>query len=211
MKAKHKIELFYHLIRGVISPGNVNHAVRAGTTLCKSGILQISIDKITSTDDGKKFFESKDLVVPKDPQFYQQFPEGSFGKEYYNFLTTHNLDPRIFPETKVSDDATYLEHVVRQTHDLWHVVTGFDVSVQGEIGMQAFMAKQLNWPFAMLALAAGCILTLLNEPKKIGQLMSDINRGYILAEQINPLITVDWNQYWTTELSEVQKRLGATS
>ncbi len=46
------------------------------------------------------------------------------------------------------NDAVYGELRLSQTHDLWHVVTGFDTTVVGEIGLQAFHLTQFPYPLA---------------------------------------------------------------
>jgi ubiquinone biosynthesis protein Coq4 len=42
------------------------------------------------------------------------------------------------------DDTSYLLLRLRQTHDLWHVVTGFSTNVPGELGLKAFV-YQKRW------------------------------------------------------------------
>lgn len=46
------------------------------------------------------------------------------------------------------NDVVYGELRLSQTHDLWHVITGFDTTVVGEIGLQAFHLTQFPYPLA---------------------------------------------------------------
>ena len=107
----------------------------------------------------------------------------------------------------MTDDVSYLENTIRQIHDIWHVVTGFDTSVSGEIGLQAFKAKQLNWPFSMAAIGGACFIVLLKTPGKIEEFISEMSRGVYLARKLKPLILVDWNQLWHKPLEQVQIEL----
>ncbi|MBC7742240.1 MAG: hypothetical protein H7061_08585, partial [Bdellovibrionaceae bacterium] len=196
MKLKYILRIIYHFIRGVIHPENVNHAIRVGRALCDSGVLETSVAKIKTYPGGEEFFARKNLFFNHGLSYFEKFPAGSLGRSYYEHLIKYNLDPNAFPKIEVRNDSDYIEHVVRHAHDVLHVVTGFDVSISGELGLQAFKAKQMNWPFAMIGIAGGSLVTLVREPKKIEQLVSDISHGYQLGAKAKPLIIVDWNEKW---------------
>ena len=58
-----------------------------------------------------------------------------------------NLDPKdiLVPEN-VGSDFDYVRAHLRETHDVWHPVTGFDTDVAGELGLQAFYLAQFQAP-----------------------------------------------------------------
>jgi ubiquinone biosynthesis protein Coq4 len=43
----------------------------------------------------------------------------------------------------------------RQTHDLWHVLTGLGTDIPGEIALQAFTYEQLHHNFSRLIMSRG--------------------------------------------------------
>jgi len=54
-------------------------------------------------------------------------PEGTLGHAYATFLRAHGLTPEIFdgkPDGIEDPRLSYVIQRMRQTHDLWHVVTG---------------------------------------------------------------------------------------
>ena len=208
MKLKYIIRIFYHFIRGVLQPENVNHSIRVGTALCESGVMQSSVDKIKTYPGGEEFFKQRNLFFNHGVPYFEKFPAGSLGRCYYEHLTKYNLDPNAFPSLEIKSDGDYIEHVVRHAHDVLHVLTGFDVSIEGELGLQAFKAKQMNWPFAMIGIAGGSLVTLVREPHKIEKLVGDISWGYQLGAQAAPLILVDWNKHWDQPLEAIKKDLG---
>lgn len=207
MKFWYKLKFFYHFLRALINPNDVRHSVNIGSTLCASGVVDYSVQHIKKNPNAEEFFKAPPLVFTQDMDFLSKCPEGSLGREYYLHLTMNNLDPKVFPKTPVTNDSTYVENLIRQVHDIWHVLTGFDVSLEGEIGLQAFKAKQMNWPFAMVAMGGVCLLTLLKTPQNIVKLTDEIARGWHLGSTAKPLILVNWNNYWTIPLKDVKSEL----
>src|SRR3954451_25237618 len=68
-------------------------------------------------------------------------PVGTLGHAYATFMKAHGLTPDVFdsPPADVHDPrAAYVIQRIRQTHDLWHVVTGAETDPAGEVALQAF-------------------------------------------------------------------------
>ncbi len=75
-------------------------------------------------------------------------PEGSLGHAYAREMNRLGYDPNLHAGMVPESDAIYVELRLSQTHDLWHVITGFDTSALGEIGLQAFhlASSPTRWP-----------------------------------------------------------------
>src|SRR5262245_17928596 len=76
-------------------------------------------------------------------------PEGTLGHAYATFLVSHGLTPEVFdaaPEGVPDPRMAYVIQRARQTHDLWHVVTGCETDPAGEIALQAFTYAQVHTP-----------------------------------------------------------------
>lgn len=202
-----KAKLAYHFFRGIRNPNDPSHSIKLGAALWESGALDVSVEKLKRYPGGLEFFKAKDFKFDHDLGFLSGCPQGTVGHCYYEHLASKNLDPNIFPETEITDDASYLEALVRRTHDLWHLTTGFDTSIVGELGLQAFMATQMNWPFSMMAIAGGSLLTLFKERDKIDDLVDSIARGKQLGATMSPLIFVNWNETWHTPLEDLRTEL----
>src|SRR5262245_38049014 len=87
-------------------------------------------------------------------------PEETLGRAYVEFMRARGLTPEIFdgPPDGVTDPrAAYVVQRLRQTHDLWHVVTGYDTDAASEIALQAFTFAQVRAPGAAILAAAGTV------------------------------------------------------
>lgn len=78
-------------------------------------------------------------------------PAGSLGREYLHFLERENITAQglvqasdVEPGASWQDDAhlVYLRDRLRDTHDLWHVVTGYHGDLVGEGALLAFSFAQ---------------------------------------------------------------------
>jgi ubiquinone biosynthesis protein Coq4 len=160
------------------------------------------------TPHGAQALQNKPRLGPIDLDALGQLPEGTLGHEYARFMRQHGLDPAALPVKPVEDDASFIEAHLRETHDLWHVVTGFEPNVAGELGLQAFYLAQFTNRVALAILSAGMLNTLIYGFEDSGARMSQIARGWQLGRQARPLFGTDWKQLWTTPISEVRARLG---
>ena len=107
-------------------------------------------------------------------------------------------------------DAEYVELRLSQTHDLWHIITGFDTSVIGEIGLQAFHLPQFPYPLATMLVANSLISTTLKEPELLPHLLEAIAQGFQMGKAAKPLFAQKWEDGWEKPLSQWQAELNLT-
>ena len=78
----------------------------------------------------------------------RRLPAGTLGREYTRFLDDNGITPDAFATLPDVGDprAAYVMLRMRQTHDLWHVLTGYAPDVRGEVLLQAFTYGQTRAP-----------------------------------------------------------------
>ncbi|MCE9674078.1 Coq4 family protein [Myxococcus stipitatus] len=135
-------------------------------------------------------------------------PEGTFGRAFADHLTTHHLDPDALPYRQAHTDEEYVRAHLLESHDIWHVLTGFGTDVAGELGLQAFALAQVGSPFALGILTGGLANTLLYAFSEREARMRAVARGWVLGQRASPLFGTPWRQYWELPLEEVRERLG---
>jgi ubiquinone biosynthesis protein Coq4 len=171
-------------------------------------ISQQMVETYRKLPEGAQAFRDKPRLGSIDMEALAQLPAGTLGHEYVRFMRRHGLDPSSLPLHPVEDDASYIEAHLRETHDLWHVVTGFAPDTAGELGLQAFYLAQVPNHVALAILSAGMINTLIYAFNDSAARMTEISRGWLLGRQARTLFGIDWKQLWTTPLSEVRAMLG---
>lgn len=148
------------------------------------------------------------IAPPHDLKALLDCPQDSLGYIYATHMTTQNFDPDLYSYLKIDSDASYIEARLGQTHDIWHIVTGFDTSEIGEIGLQAFHLPQFAYPLATMLVANSLIASTLLAPKYLPQLLNEIARGLEMGKVAKPLFAQRWEQGWDKPLVQWQRELG---
>ncbi len=134
-------------------------------------------------------------------------PEGTLGASFARHMTDNGLSPDVFqPPPGAPPDIAYLAQRLRQTHDLWHVVTGYRTDVVDELALQAFTYAQIRAPGPLVLSLAGGLRWGLGRPA-VGR---RIFEGYRRGVAAKPLLAVPWEDLWEVPLDEVRTDLGIT-
>ena len=137
-------------------------------------------------------------------------PTDSLGYIYAAQMKKTGFDPNLHAGMTSKSDAEYVELRLSQTHDLWHIITGFDTSVIGEIGLQAFHLPQFPYPLATMLVANSLISTTLKEPELLPHLLEAIAQGFQMGKAAKPLFAQKWEDGWEKPLSQWQAELNLT-
>ena len=138
-----------------------------------------------------------------------QLPEGTLGYEYAQHMKENNIQPlEISPDLKeeAERDPFALRYTV--THDIFHILLGFDTTYAGEMGVFGFTAGQ-NYS-KMLKIAEPLILLLLCliKPHKIRKIWSSDRTGKALGKQAECLLVYPFEKNWARPIEEVRAELG---
>lgn len=134
-------------------------------------------------------------------------PEGTLGRTYADWMTAMNLDPASIPALPARDELEYLPAHLYETHDIWHVVTGFGPDIAGELGLQAFYLAQVEGPLPLAILSAG-MLNSIGNTDDVERRMDEIVRGWQLGRKARPLFGVRWDEMWSRPLAEIRREFG---
>jgi ubiquinone biosynthesis protein COQ4 len=92
---------------------------------------------------------------------------------------------------------------MRQSHDLWHVVTGYGPDVGGEIALQAFTWGVTRMPSARMIAVLGSLRHARHDIGIIRRAIAAARRG----RRARFLPTVRWEDHFERPLSDVQREL----
>jgi ubiquinone biosynthesis protein COQ4 len=151
----------------------------------------------------------RDRYIPPahDLKALLTLPPDSLGYIYAAQMKKTGFDPNLHAGMTAKSDAEYVEMRLSQTHDLWHVITGFDTSVVGEIGLQAFHLPQFPYPLATMLVAISLIATTLKEPEILPQLLEAIAQGLQMGKTAKSLFAQKWEEGWEKPLTQWRAEL----
>ena len=206
--ALNKVKAVVSFAKVVKDPNRLNDVFEFAGEIFRSEHAAGVIDGLKADPVTAAPFEEKKRLAPIDLEVLAALPEGSLGRAFARHLRDNRLDPAALPRYEVSDDATFFRAHLYDTHDIWHVVTGFDTDVAGELGLQAFYAAQIHGKVPLAILAGGMLNTFLYASEDHSARLSAIAEGWMLGQKAKPLFGVDWDALWATPLAEVRARFG---
>lgn len=168
---------------------------------------KMSMEYLKNNPENKAIVAERYIARTPDMDALLKLAENSLGYIYASKMKAANFDPEFYRKIKVEDDYTYIALRLRQTHDIWHIITGFGTDVAGEVGLQAFYLAQTRAPLAVGIMAGGILNTLLKCPDDLDRVMSAIARGYNMGTKAKSCLAQKWEENWKKPLSEWRKEL----
>lgn len=163
--------------------------------------------RFTTDDEGARLLRERPAIDTAHVDFdaLRALPDGTLGREYVRFLEVHGLDPDLFqPPPGLPEVPAYIGQRMRQVHDLWHVLTGYETDVEGEVALQAFTWAQTGMPSAgMVAIAASARFA----ASKPGIARGAIE-GWKRGKRARFLAPIRLEDHFARRLSDVRRDLG---
>lgn len=145
----------------------------------------------------------------RDREALSAMPEGSLGRAYLAFLSRAELTPDGLVEASeasragrdVDDVTAWIGDRLRDSHDLWHVVTGYRDDLLGEAALLAFSWAQTGTHG--VGLLAGVAFLRAGDPDGRRLIVDGLVRGLRAAW----LPVVAWEELLAEDLEVVRARL----
>ncbi|MBW4443352.1 MAG: ubiquinone biosynthesis protein [Plectolyngbya sp. WJT66-NPBG17] len=169
-------------------------------SLIDSSAFQLAIANMKTTPEIADVLTERYQAPPHDLEALLQSPEDSLGHVYACFIKLAGLQT-IETENAIDSDTHYVEYRWQQTHDIWHIITGFDTSEIGEICLQAFYLAQFQLPLSSLLIANALISVTLWQPEMLNVMLSAISQGWQMGKTDRPLIAQKWEENWKRPVS----------
>jgi len=147
------------------------------------------------------------LPPPLNLEALAQLPADSLGYIYARYIRDAGFDPNFYRPIDVVDDVSYVLLRMRQTHDVWHIVAGFDTNVAGELGLKAFELAQTRRTMAAVLVCGGLLKTLFNTPDQLDAVLDRLASGYRMGINAQPLLAQKWEEQWERPLTEWRELL----
>jgi ubiquinone biosynthesis protein Coq4 len=142
------------------------------------------------------------LAEPVDLDELERLPDGSLGNAFARHIIDHGFDPDYYRKLDVETDLDWVMMRMRQTHDIWHVVTGIGTSRLGEMAVKAFELAQTWRPLAAVITCGGMMRYLMKDPDQLGDAMTNISHGYQLGRLAKPFLAQKWELGWERSLAD---------
>jgi ubiquinone biosynthesis protein COQ4 len=138
-----------------------------------------------------------------------QLPVDTLGYQYANYMLSHQLQHLVAP--LAATESEFIDTHMRETHDIWHVVTGSPISMLGEIQLQAFCVAQLQRSrFWMALMTKNLLKATIYDIEAADGYLTALTTGWIMGKAAQPLFGIDWISMWELPLDRVRASLDIT-
>lgn len=169
---------------------------------------QKMVEFLSEQPQGKSTFKERPYLGVIDLQKLHCLPKNTLGYCYANHLLENNLKPLQFSGELIETDAQYLGAHITESHDIWHVITGCQTDILGEIQLEAFSVAQLYASRFWLGLITKNLLkATVYDIEVSGQYMDAIAKGWLMGKETKPLFGIRWNELWEKPLQKVRDNL----
>jgi ubiquinone biosynthesis protein COQ4 len=148
------------------------------------------------------------LDLLEDHETLGRLPGGSVGRAYLAFLEREQITAAGLVAASIEgrgegdgSDTSFVGDMMRDQHDLWHVVTGYHGDIAGEAGMLAFTLAQTWHPGIALIVAVAVL-------KSDADGRAFLREGFRRGREAAWLPEQDWALLLARPLDEVRRELG---
>lgn len=211
-----KIRLALAVLRAFVlligNPKRTQEILRLTDRMHELGLYDPVIEKLKSDRGVAALFKERYARGRLDMESLSRLPDGTLGREFARFAHKNGIDPNYFhrESLKIIDDHDYYEVRLRETHDIWHVVLGFDTTEPGELAVQGFKMAQFAPPLAAFLVGGIFWRVLFHHPTKAPEYGEAFARGFLKGRQCPQFFAEKWENAWAEELESVRARLKVT-
>lgn len=175
--------------------------------LSKQEVCAAQITYLKSHPEIAQIFEERYLGPAPNLEELFKLPEDSLGFTYASNLRAVNYESGFFPKVEVKDDASYYVMRMRQTHDIWHTVSGYGLTDFGGLGLAGFQVANNRDPLAVI-LIAGAILNLIKTNSDyLNAIILVFQQGYEAGSQAKPFLGQKWEEAWEKPIADWRAEL----
>ncbi|WP_310481026.1 Coq4 family protein [Chamaesiphon sp. VAR_48_metabat_403] len=169
--------------------------------------LALTIEYLSQFPHSQRALAHHQPLAAIDLAALHQLPVDTLGYHYADYMFSHQLQHLVAkPATSA---AEFIDTHIRETHDIWHVVTGSPISMLGEIQVQAFCIAQLQLSrFWMALLTKNLLKASIYNIEAADGYMTALTTGWTMGKAAQPLFGIDWVSMWEVPLAQVRVSLG---
>lgn len=166
-------------------------------------------EKFSPTPAMQRFVDQPFQQGFPDLDSLRALPEGSLGRALADHMAVIGADFSAFDrDVDPADEHEWLHRHFYETHDIWHVLTGFGTGPANEIGLQAFTLAQTEAVPPVTLLTLSLTRTLLAGQQEVAPILDAITLGWTTGRRAQPLFGVDWRPHLHRPLAEVRASFG---
>ena len=189
------------------NPASLDSVFAVAASLKDSPLGAQMVQYLLDNPEFKALAEEGWRPQPIDLQQLQRLPEGSLGRCYADQLIRQGITPdTLIDSSPVTNAEEFVVHRLKETHDIIHVLTGFGIDGDSELGLQGFNLAQNRSPLAVMLIFGG-MLSGLQNGASLEPLLKALARGFQMGLEADLVIARKLEDNWERPLLEWRQEL----
>ena len=139
-------------------------------------------------------------------------PKDTLGYAFAVHARARGIDPNAVERMPAETDGDWLMAYSYETHDLWHLLTGFYYNLEGEFGVAGFYMGQMpRHSFVAFFTSILMLRTVWNDRNAIADHTAAFLKGYELGREAKCVVGLDWTSAFDRNLEELRVEWCVTS
>lgn len=132
-------------------------------------------------------------------------PVGTLGCTFATVTRARGIEPNPVEKMPAGNDGDWLMAYSYETHDLWHLMTGFYYDLEGEFGVAGFYMGQLP-KFSFIAFFSSILMlrTVWNDRDAVAAHTRAFVEGYEMGRRAKSLFGLDWASVYDRDMDELR-------
>ena len=140
-------------------------------------------------------------------------PPDSIGEALYRLIVDNKFDLEVLDRDALGlrylpKPLDYLNVRMLQTHDLWHILAGYETTALHEIAISAFQMAQFGHSYSAMFLSVVTVIGHQGERAGLPVLYETIFQAYTHGRETPPLMDIDWESHWHTPVPDLRAAFG---
>ena len=195
-------------------PNDVSQVFRIINAL-PGGAFERVVRRLHRSPSGQRLLREQPNLLRhlRNRAYLSGLPDGSLGREYLRFMDDEGLsleslldadDAAGWDADRHTQELAFTRRWLRDTHDLWHVVTGYHGDLLGEPALVAFQCVQNCWHpgFGFISL-----MVFLRGGSVFPGMRRILVEGFIRALRSGWFPEADWVNLLPQSLADVRRQL----
>ena len=173
-----------------------------------SEAMAFCLQRFKALPGGTEMVEHRYPPFQPDIPVLEKLPEGTLGRAYAGMIRRLNYDADFFRPRDTSTEALWLTQRIASTHDLHHVIGGFNTETAGESGVLSITATQIGFPAYVLLNTLAGFRAFRFQPDEFEKISRAIAVGSRIGLEATPLVLQRWEEGWEKPLHQWREELG---
>jgi len=177
--------------------------------------------RFCASESGQRLLRERPSLLDSlsDADALAALPDGTLGRAYLDFCVREGITPGGLVEAsenpdreQLDADRLYIADRMRDSHDLFHVVTGYRTDLAGELSVLAFTTAQTGSLGTAALVLAGYVRSFSIDEATLGPRARRLAReAFARGLKAEWFPSADWERLLTLPIDEARSELGITA